>query len=130
MSIRDYHYFVMQLKDKGYTYQQIKEALESEHGYIISRQAVNKYINKQNIRKLDVKDLISKEDLEVVIRSSSGLKAYQYLMNNGYNISYHKVLSIRNTSEWDREYMNTICNKAASINNIEAALLHIVALYY
>lgn len=94
--LRDYHDFIMNLRHNGYNYTQISEELERVHGYKVSRQAITKYINRQEIIKLDVSDMIEKKDLDVVLSSSSGRKAHQYLINNGYSISYHKVLSIRN----------------------------------
>lgn len=97
--LRDYHDFLMDLRAKGYNYRQISEALYKEHGYKVSRQAITKYINRQEVRKLEITDLISKEDLDVVFKSSSARSAHQYLLKNGYDISYHKVLSLRNQNK-------------------------------
>lgn len=99
MSIIDYHDFVMQLKNQGYTHEQIRDRLEKVHGYTITRQAVSKYINKQGILKLTVIDQILKEDLEVVFSSRSTRKAHEYLLQNGYKISYHKVHTLRNKNK-------------------------------
>ena len=97
--LRDYHDFIMNLRSKGYNYRQISEALESEYGYKVSRQAITKYINRQEVHKLEITDLILPQDLEEVFISTSARKAHQYLLEQGYDIKYHKVLSIRNQNK-------------------------------
>ena len=97
--LRDYNDFIFALRDKGFNYRQISEALEEEYGYKVSRQAVTKYINNKKIHKLDIRDMIAAEDLEVVLNSTNAKKAHEYLLSKGYDIKYHRVLSFRNQSK-------------------------------
>ena len=92
----DYHDFIMNLKNEGNTYTHISEELERVYGYKVSRQAITKYINKQGIKKLDIKDYLSEEEIEKVYEFSSARKAHEYLLSRGHTIGYKKVITLRN----------------------------------
>lgn len=94
--LAEYRDSILEARKKGMTYREIAKMLEDEYGYIVTHQAINKYMKKLDLA--DEKEL-PEEVINLIVGEKSARSAHLELKKLGYSLSYKKVREIRNVNK-------------------------------